>query len=139
MRLIPTTLLFILTCSSVFGQYSPIEPQNLTLENYSRQEIRSYLLMMEREDSKIYELARKSKFNRNCSYVFYGLSAASLIVSISNFSTLDEIPLSNMIERSVSEGVARFLLGAAIVELGLGIWNTHRSRTRLNQALQQFR
>jgi NO-binding membrane sensor protein with MHYT domain len=95
--------------------------------------------MMEREDSKIYELARKSKFNRNCSYVFYGLSAASLIVSISNFSTLDEIPLSNMIERSVSEGVARFLLGAAIVELGLGIWNTHRSRTRLNQALQQFR
>jgi hypothetical protein len=132
------TFFLLLTCS-VFGQYTLIEPENLTLENYSRQEIRTYLLMMEPEDSKIYELARRSKFNRNWSYVFYGLSAASLIGSISNFSTLDEIPASNMIERDVSEGIARFLLSAAVVELGLGILNTHLSFTRLNKALQQLR
>lgn len=138
MRLGFTSFLLILTCSSILGQYSPIEPKNLTLECHSRQEIRTYLLMMESEDSKVYQLTKKSRNNKIWSYVFYTITVAYIIGSIDGFNDLSNNPNQDGIDRDLTETQAWGCLGGAAVSLGLGIWQTNKSRKRLNQALQQY-
>lgn len=88
------TLIFILSLlsySSILGQNTRSELKDLNFENYSRQQIRTYLLMIEPKDSEIYELARRSRTNQKWSYVFYGLSAAYFVGSIYGFSTMDQV------------------------------------------------
>ncbi len=139
MKLTLTLFSFILTYSSLFAQYSPIPPKDLTLANYSRQEIRTYLLMTEPEDSKVYQLTKKSRNAKIWSYVLYAISTAYLIASIDGFNELAKNPDYDGIDKGLTEALAWGCLGGAAVSLSLGIWQTHTSRKNLNTALRQFR
>jgi len=139
MRPILITSLVLFICSPLFAQYSPIEPEELDYKNYTREEIRTYLLMVEPEESTAYDLARRSKVSRNFSYVLYGLSAVSLTASLLSHRNLNQIPSNETIRRAIAEGTAEFGLWSGIAQLGLGIWSSHRARKQLDQALQKHR
>lgn len=122
---------------SLIGQNGSIR-ENLNFENYTRQEIRTYLMMIEPEDSKVYELARYSKANHNWSYIFYGLSAASFVGALDRFQVAERSSNNTIMGRDEQRYLAQALLFASVVELGLGIWNSHRSRSRLKNALKLY-
>lgn len=139
MRLTLLLTLSLLSFSSILGQNTPSEIKDLNFENYSRQQIRTYLMMIEPESSKVYKLARYSKANRNWSYIFYSLSATSFIGALNRFNAADQASENSILGSSDQKTFGQFLVVSAIAELGLGIWNTHRSHSRLNKALKLYR
>lgn len=94
--------------------------------------------MIEPEDSEIYELARRSRTNQKWSYVFYGLSAAYFVGSIYGFSTMDQVN-DGILGPDFRRNTAQIMLGFSALHGALGIWQTHRSRARLDKALKLYR
>ena len=83
--------------------------------------------------------ARYSKTNRNWSYIFYSLSATSFIGALNRFNAAEQASENGILGSSDQKTFGQFLVVSAIAELGLGVWNTHRSRSRMNKALKLYR
>ena len=102
----------------------------------SKAEIRRYILQIEPQNSEAYQLARHSRFYRNCSYAFYGLSGAMMVGSIINYQSLNSLPKETSIERSLAQSFGPgFAIGSAL-SLGLGVWQSYRSKKSLEKAIR---
>ena len=126
--------LALLKCLS--AQYSAFPPDSLNEQNFTRAEIRTYLLMMNEEDSEVYHLARKSKRKRNLAYIFYGLSIVYAAVSIEAISSINR----NEDDPWNLDPLAAWGGGAgAVLFASFGILSTHNSRKNLRKAAELYR
>ncbi|QNR24598.1 hypothetical protein [Croceimicrobium hydrocarbonivorans] len=82
MKSVVLPLILLLSSLNLQAQYTPIEAENLNLENYSSREIRNYLLHTEIKDSDIYLLARSSRRSKTWSIVDYSIAGVLLLGGI---------------------------------------------------------
>lgn len=122
---------------SSMAQYSAIPKEELRWENYSVHEIRQALINTQPRDSEIYDLARRSRANRNASYALFALSGLKLLSGAHALNSEGSNSSENSLQLDMAS-VAPYAIGLGVLELGLGLWLNHQSRSKLKRALRLY-
>lgn len=131
-------LIALLASIPNMAQYTSIAKEDLRWENYSQSEIRRVLLKTQAKDSEIYDLARRSRANRNASYALFALSGLSLIGAAAQGPKPPDATAPGNNSQFNGAELVPYAIGLGIVELGLGLWLNHQSRTKLKRALRLY-
>ena len=116
-----------------YGQYEPATPNNTIEKDYTKVEIRRFLLTQEK-GSPVWELARASQVSIRWGSIPVIVGVACLIGGYVGYSTMSHESLLSYME----EGFYQVMMAAGALNLGISVWQFRRAERKLEQAKKLY-
>ena len=134
MKTMAPLLVFItLGFTNCLGQYEPVTPRDETEKDYTKVEIRRFLLTQEK-GSPVWELARASQVSIRWGSITAIVGVACLIGGYVGYSTMSHEGLLSYME----EGFYQVMMAAGALNLGISVWQFRRADRKLEQAKKLY-